>query len=312
MLADALHERADAMQACGELPLSAFTRTMSARRPWSRRWIRTNRLAGLSAVIAAAFLVSAAGAEAAPGHATVFTHSATSGEFRGGRLVLHGVRGRMSYVTNAGRTGVVSVRRAHRWLFVPRMGATGTLHVAGLRGGEEPTFRLSRPRYNASRRTVSYRAKPLNKKRVPGRAAGVARRFGAASLSILPAPRLMGGQGGGPSCGAELDGATGTVKSSSIGAHNHWDESLSGTQQVEQRNYLGNSPWGTYADAGYGCSNTVTFNAIDDDGDSATITVTVTWEPGQQPSYSCTPSSIDVSCNFGVADTAGHAVFLVD
>src|SRR4029453_14636089 len=137
-------------------------------------------------------------------------------------------------------------------------------------------------------------------------------RFGAASLSILPAPRLMGGQGGGPSCGAELDGATATVKSSTIGAHNHWDESLSGTQQVEQRNYLGNSPWGTYADAGYGCSNTVTFNAVYNDGDSATIAVTVTWEPGQQPSYSCTTSSIDVGCNFEVADSAGHAVFLVD
>jgi hypothetical protein len=51
--------------------------------------------------------------------------------------------------------------------------ATGTLHVAGHRGGEELTLRLSRPRYNAAQRTVSYAVKRM-KGRLPSGAAGAA------------------------------------------------------------------------------------------------------------------------------------------
>jgi hypothetical protein len=151
-------------------------------------------LAGLVAL--AAGLVVAAPAQAGIPYATTFTHSAKSGQLKGGRLTLRGVAGRVTYVTNAGRSGRVSVRRLHRRVIVPGRPATGTLHVAGHRGGDEPTFRLSRPRYNAARRTVSYRARPLNKRRLPRRGA----RFGAASLSIVPHPQMMGGATGGSSC----------------------------------------------------------------------------------------------------------------
>jgi hypothetical protein len=39
---------------------------------------------------------------------------------------------------------------------------TGVLHVAGYHGGDEPTFRLSQPRYSPSRQTVSYTVQRLN------------------------------------------------------------------------------------------------------------------------------------------------------
>ena len=52
--------------------------------------------------------------------------------------------------------------------------ATGTLHVAGHHGGDELTFKLSRPRYNAARRTVSYKIKRLGNGRLPSRAAQAA------------------------------------------------------------------------------------------------------------------------------------------
>jgi hypothetical protein len=132
-------------------------------------------------------------AAAAPGGATVFVQSAKSGKVGGGRLLLTGVSGRVSWATNSGRSGAISIRRLHRQLIRPRKPATGTLHIAGQRGGQELTFRLSRPRYNAARHTVAYRAKPLPKRRA-ARAAGFRRprRFGAASLSIIPHPTLMG------------------------------------------------------------------------------------------------------------------------
>ena len=68
--------------------------------------------------------------------------------------------------------------------------ATGILHVAGHRGGDELTFQLSRPRYNAARHTVSYKIKRLGAGRLPSRgaqAAGAPRRFGPASLSMVGA-----------------------------------------------------------------------------------------------------------------------------
>ena len=78
-----------------------------------------------------------------PGGATVFTHSAQSGEFRGGRLTLRGVSRRVTAVTNAGHSGVVSMTRLHARLFGSGIApATGTLHVAGDRGGDESTCGL--------------------------------------------------------------------------------------------------------------------------------------------------------------------------
>jgi hypothetical protein len=71
--------------------------------------------------------------------------------------------------------------------------------------------------------------------------------------------------------------------------------------------------WGTYADAGYGCSNTGKF---DDSAPSvggridSTITVAITWEPGSQPTYNCTSSNLEASCAGGELST-GYALFSV-
>jgi hypothetical protein len=144
---------------------------------------------GLSAVAAAGLLAAApAGAQAPPRDGTVFVHSAKRGELGGGRLTLHGVGRRITWVHNSGRSGVMPIRRLHRLLFSPATPrATGVLHVAGHRGGDELTFRLSRPRYKPARRTVSYKVKRMRGRlpRRAARAAGAARRFGAASLSVV-------------------------------------------------------------------------------------------------------------------------------
>jgi hypothetical protein len=121
--------------------------------------------------------------------------------------LLAGVSGRVSWATNSGRSGVISLRRLHRRLIRPGKPAIGTLHIAGQRGGNELAFRLSRPRYNAARHTVAYRAKPLRGHRA-ARAAGFRRpgRFGAASLSVIPHPTLMGtSPQGGPTCSVKIN-----------------------------------------------------------------------------------------------------------
>ena len=165
------------------------------------------RAVGLAALAAGLLAAVPATASAVPGGATVFVHSAKGGEVGGGgRLVLAGVSGRVSWATNGGRSGVISVRRLHRRLIRPGKPATGILHIAGQRGGQELAFRLSRPRYNAARHTVAYRAKPVAKRRA-ARAAGFRRprRFGAASLSIIPHPTLMGTSAqGGATCTATI------------------------------------------------------------------------------------------------------------
>jgi hypothetical protein len=157
-----------------------------ARSGWLRR-----RPAVLVAVFAAGLLAAVPASAQAPIDA-MFVHSAKSGELGGGRLTLQGGGPRVTWAHRSGRSGVMPVRRMHRRVFSgAKPTATGTLHVAGHRGGQELTFRLSRPRYNAARGTVSYPVRRM-KGRLPGRAAGaagIARRFGAASLSITgPAP----------------------------------------------------------------------------------------------------------------------------
>ncbi len=117
------------------------------------------------------------------------------GQLGGGRLMLKGGGPRVTWAQNSGRSAVMAVTRMHRLLFSRGKPATGTLHVAGHRGGEELTLRLSRPRYNAARGTVSYAVKRM-KGRLPSRKAGAAgapRMFGAASLSIVGAPQTTDG-----------------------------------------------------------------------------------------------------------------------
>jgi hypothetical protein len=155
---------------------------------------RSIRAAGLAALAAAGLLAATASGSPPPsGGATVFVHSATSGELGGGRLILHGVGRRVSWAHDSGRSGVMAVKPMHRALFKPGSAAvTAILHVAGHRGGDEPTFELTKPLFNAARHTVSYRIKRLGDGRLPGRAARAAgqpsrRSFGVASLSMVGA-----------------------------------------------------------------------------------------------------------------------------
>jgi len=109
---------------------------------------------------------------------------------------------------------VVSVTRLRVRLFgrgIPP--ATGTLHVAGDRGGDESTFSLSQPRYSASHHSVSYAAKPLNHRSLPSRGARAAQsgappQFGAASLSIVGAPQVAVGDYSGLDCSTTLTNNT--------------------------------------------------------------------------------------------------------
>jgi hypothetical protein len=177
--------------------------------------------------LAAGLLVAAlpATAAAAPGDATVFVQSAKSGKLDGGRLVLGGVNGRVSWATNSGRAGVIPLRRLHRHGFRPGRPASGTLHIAGQPGGQELAFRLSRPRYNPARNTVAYRAQPLAKRRA-ARAAGLGglRRFAAASLSIIPHPDLMAtGESGRRRCGITIKNNTGHPLFPNVGAIGDWN-----------------------------------------------------------------------------------------
>jgi hypothetical protein len=141
----------------------------------------------------------------------MFVHSAKSGELRGGRLTLRGVGHTVTWVSNGGQSGVVSVRLLHRRLFAPGTPpATGTLHVAGGRPGTESAFALTRPRYKASRQTVSYAVKRLGRAASAsgmGSAAqntGSTSEFGAASLSIVGAPPVLGSTFGGLDCQTNL------------------------------------------------------------------------------------------------------------
>jgi hypothetical protein len=73
------------------------------------------RLAALA--LAAAGLVALAPASARGN--LVVVHSAKSGTLAGDRLTLHGVGRRVTWVANSGRSGVVSIARLHRRLFLP-------------------------------------------------------------------------------------------------------------------------------------------------------------------------------------------------
>jgi hypothetical protein len=152
---------------------------------------RRGSLRGVALVALAAALLAAAPATAQTPIAgpTMFVHSAKSGHLKGGRLVLRAVGHHVTWASHGGRNGTLAVPRLHRRLFSPGTTApTGVLHVAGHRDGAHPSFRLSRPRYNRARRTVSYRVQRVNHGRLPSRAAraaGTTSSFGTASLSII-------------------------------------------------------------------------------------------------------------------------------
>jgi hypothetical protein len=97
------------------------------------------RLAGLLVAVAAGLLAAALAGASWASATMVVTHSAEGGELRDGRLILRGVSGRATWATNAGRSGVISVRRLHRRVFparkpgaVPALGQAGHAEAARL------------------------------------------------------------------------------------------------------------------------------------------------------------------------------------
>jgi hypothetical protein len=227
--------------------------------PGVRRTGAAVSAAGLAALVAAG-LWAAAPASAQPGGGATFTHSAESGEFRGGRLILHGVGRRVTSKTNDGRTEAIPVKLLHTRLFQAGKPATGRLRR---RGGDKAAFRLSQPRYSAAKQTVSYRAKPLNKMRV-----GALRQFGTASLSIVGHPRVMGGATSGQDClttvGNHTDWNWPVVAASKWDTDDDWDQ--------DPNNHVlspgvGDNPISWESNGGYlrGCGNTVTLQVVSND-----------------------------------------------
>ena len=219
----------------------------------------------------------------------MFVHSAKSGELSGGRLTLHGIGPNVTWTTSAGRSGVVPVARAHRRMFIRKAPATGTLHVAGQRGGDEPTFMLSRPRYNASRQTVSYRAKPLNHKPLPRRA--VARRFGAASLSIVPhsaAPDRV-------NCYTTFRNGTSTglqVESTTKIPADSWDRGWFPPVIGSFAQPNGGDAWESYETGAQSCGNSVTYKIV---GTTDTIIFSMSLD-GTEYSNTCTSTNQQFVC----------------
>jgi hypothetical protein len=287
-------------------------------RRWPRRVWRAGRpvrLAGLA--VAAAGLCALVPATASAAGATLVTQSAKSGELQGGRLTLRGVSGRVTYVLNTGRRGTLSVRRLHRRLFLPGLPATGTLHVAGYRGGDEPSFRLSKPRRNAARHTVSYRAKRLDHKPLPRRAvraAGISRpprRFGAASLSIVPHPRLTGGDNGGNDCSTTVTNNTPFLFQAS--AESKWDTD-NWNPGIPFQHYLDGDgsviTWESDGGLWRGCSNSGSWTIVPDpynqNPPSATVTASTTYPWTDPFSNTCTSTNPDFICQ-PVTNNAGNS-----
>jgi hypothetical protein len=255
--------------------------------------------AALAAALCSLAPTTAASAQSGVG-SSVFVHSARSGELTGGRLTLRGVSRRVTAISSDGRSGVVSVTRLQSRLFLPGQPVTGVLHVAGFRGGDEPTFSLTQPRYNASRRTVSYVAKRLNTRHLPRRGAGAAQsfaptQFGAVSLSMA-APVGDGGNDCETSVGTPDIGGTFFTS----GPDSKWDTDT----WVLQPNINGVSAsvaatW--QSDGGFlrGCSNTATFTAYagsPDNSPTGTVTITTTWPWTKLPTSTCSTSTSQLVC----------------
>ena len=265
-------------------------------------------------VLAAVGLFALLPMSASAGSGMVLVHSAASGELQGKRLTLRGVGRHVTWVHNGGRSGRVTIRRMHRRIFIRT--ATGTLHVAGHSGGQEPAFRLSRPRYNAGRGTVSYRVKRLNRVRLPGRAAGPAQsasRFGAASLSIVPHEQVMGGDNGGNDCGVGLVNETGygvQVTGSSKWDTDSWDPAIAGGQIVPSHSKVPTGSdlrafWQSDGGLWRGCSNTATWQLVVDPNDPAqapppqgvTYSFSVGWGWGSNsPTFGCNSTNAQFTC----------------
>jgi hypothetical protein len=252
-------------------------------------------VASLALAVGLLVLVPAAAA-ARSGGATVFTHSAKSGELRGNLLTLRGVGSRLTWAHNSGRTGSVSVARLHRRLFSPEAPPVGTLHVAGRRGGRGRAFRLTRPRYNPAREWVRYRVERLGRRPRASQASGTDR-FGAASLSIVGHPSRIGiSTSGGNYCAVGILNLTIhdlQATSATKWDTDDWDPGNPFNAVVE--NLGGTESWAT--DGGFlrGCSNTVVWALGSDPRVSFRITTTHPFKGNVIET--CKPSDSSYTCS---------------
>jgi hypothetical protein len=217
----------------------------------------------------------------------MYVHSAGSGELESGRLRLHDVGRNVTWTLDSGRAGVARIALVHRRLFAPNKPATGVLHIAGHRGGEELVFRLSDPRYYAARSTVSYRAVPLTKGiRAASAAAAARQRFGAASLSVVPHASLASGDNGGHDCTTGLTNDTEYLLK--VVAASKWDTD-SWASTIPDGRIIGPNEaqdWESFGGWLRGCSNSATWTYVPGgfsaNPPSVTFTVTTgySWSSG--------------------------------
>jgi hypothetical protein len=277
-------------------------------------------------------------APASASAATTVVHSAKSGQLAGGRLTLHGVGSHATATINGDRAGVVRIARVHRRLWLPGRPATGTLHIAGRRGGEEPTFRLSRPRYDAARGTVSYRVKRLAKRPLRGRAAtaaGAAQRFGTASLFIVPHPAVASGDNGGNDCLMAFQNNTNfgvqAVSSSKwdtdswrdpdhVGSPERFPVDLNAGNIINagRRSDHDMGVWESDGGLWRGCANHTTWTLVVDPTSASqsappsgvTIDFNLEWDWGWNgPQYSCTISNPRFTCSL---EQGGSLLYSLD
>ena len=238
----------------------------------------TLRLITSVALAAGLLTPGPATAAAASRGAMVFTHSAESGQLRGGLLTLRGVGSHLTWAHNRGRSGRISVERLHRRLFFPETPPIATLHVAGRR---PQTFRLRRPHYNAARDSVRYRVRRLRARtRTLARASQASFDFEAAALSIVAHPSLLTDDDGNYCAAGLLNLTIHDLKAASESKWDtdDWDPGIPFNDVAE---FLGGTAsWASQGGFLRGCSNTAVWVTDSDPPVSFTITTAHPWRPG--------------------------------
>ena len=295
------------------------------------------RLAGVG--VAVAVLVALAAGRADAG--SVYVHSARSGEFAGGRLTLHGVGRTVTWVMSGAGTGVAPIGLVRKQLFSRKGSATAVLGISGPPRARKFALRLSGLRYSAARGTVSYRARRLTKRTGAARAgAAVPRRFGAASLSVVPGSSLGGsglgtpppgaspvgsGGNGGNDCATrfanltdgEFNGPKAHGNPIQILSEQQWDTDNWDPNPPSDLIFPGSADVNFTSDGGWlrGCEQSTVWHFVPECfvdsgcGPSGTFTISVEWDwRWDGPRFSCTSSNPQFKC---VDATGGGAWKLV-
>lgn len=270
-----------------------------------------SRKARLVSLLLAAAVVALAPAQADA--ASMYVHSAESGELSGGRLILRGVGRDVTWTTSSGRAGVERVTRVHRRLILPKKPATGTLHIAGQRGGDELTFRLSQPRYHARSGSVSYRAEPISKRARAAAArasAAATRSFGSASLSVAAHASVASGSNGGNDCQAVFLNNTWygmEYVSSAKWDTDTWenDSQLKDGTIVPSVNLAQSGFYGGWeSDGGLwrGCANHTVWKLVPSSygapPEDVVLTFNLEWDWGNLPAFDCGSSNPRFICEY--------------